>query len=248
MTARRLAGPHLFWPLLVTTTGLAILLGLGFWQVERGAWKRDLIATLSDRLTRAPEDLPPVSQWGRLRQADAEFRRVKFRATLLAGDEALVYTVGSALRADVSGPGYWVFSRARLADGSLVAINRGFIPEAEVKNKRAPDGAPAGAQEFIGVLRWPEASGLFTPADNPARNLWFRRDHAAMAAAKGWGPVAPFYVDIESPASGAGHPRPGPLSVRLPNNHFQYALTWFGLAAVLAGIFLLFVRNRKRSG
>ena len=87
-------------------------------------------------------------------------------------------------------------------------------------------------------MRWPEARHWFTPKDDPAQNLWFVRDPIAIAAAKGWGArVAPFYVEQERPVPPGGLPQPGKLVANLRNNHLQYAVTWFGLALVLAGGF-----------
>ena len=103
----------------------------------------------------------------------------------------------------------------------------------------------------MGALRWPERAGWFTPAGEPERNLWFARDQRAIAAAKGWGSVAPFYVEQEAPAPPGGLPLPGKLVVNLPDNHLQYAITWFGLAVVLAGVFAALARaqwRERRSG
>ena len=87
-------------------------------------------------------------------------------------------------------------------------------------------------------MRWPDTRHWFTPNDDPAHNLWFARDPIAIAAAKSIGPVAPFYVEQEAPVPPGGLPQPGKLVVSLPDNHLQYAITWFGLAAVLAGVFI----------
>jgi surfeit locus 1 family protein len=236
---------RLLIPSLVALVALAVLLALGTWQIERKAWKEDLIATLAERLAGPATDLPARTAWGRLTAATDEFRRVAFRAQLLNDQDVLVYTTGSALRSDVSGPGYWVFAPARLADGSLVAINRGFVPEGRQETRRSAEAPVAGSVEIVGAMRWPEARGLFTPADDPARNLWFVRDHVAMAGAKGWGPVAPFFIDQEAPEPSGGLPRPGRIRPNLPNNHLQYALTWYGLALVLVVVFGVWARGRS---
>jgi cytochrome oxidase assembly protein ShyY1 len=86
---------------------------------------------------------------------------------------------------------------------------------------------------------------MFTPRDEPHHNLFYSRDPEAIARAKGWGAVAPYYIEQESPQL-AGAPRAGPLVVKLPNNHLQYAITWFGLALALAGIYLVWLRGRLR--
>jgi len=229
-------------PGIATLAALAVLIGLGTWQLERKAWKEHLIATLTERLNAPPTALPPRDTWDRLDPAEMEFRRVTFPATFVPVPGAHVYTPGSALRNDVSGPGYWVFAPARLADGSLVMVNRGFVPYGQ-ENTLGGGSLARGTINIVGVMRWPEERGLFTPTDKPATNLWFLRDHLAIAAAKGIGPVAPFYIDQEAPQPPGGLPRPGRSTPSLPNNHLQYALTWYGLALVLVVVFLVWARN-----
>jgi surfeit locus 1 family protein len=126
----------------------------------------------------------------------------------------------------------------------VVAVNRGFVPEGQQDPKTHMP--PAGRVDLIGALRWPEPRGWFVPNDDPARNLWFARDPLAMARAKGWGNVAPFYLELES--STGPLPRAGRLTPTLRNEHLQYALTWYGLAAVLAVMFVLWLRGRRRDG
>jgi surfeit locus 1 family protein len=233
-------------PLIVILGALGVLIALGTWQLDRKAWKEELIATLQSRLAAASTHLPPRERWQMLDPDKDEFTRVEFPATFVPGEEALVYSSGSGLRPDVSGPGYWVFSPARLSGGSLVVVNRGFVPEGKQDAKTRPDGEPDGVVDIVGMMRWTEPRGTFTPNDEPAKNLWFARDPAAMAKAKNWGTVAPFYVDQEAPPVPGGLPRVGPLKVNLPNNHLQYAVTWYGLAAVLVVASLFFWRSRRR--
>jgi surfeit locus 1 family protein len=234
-------------PTFAAVVGAAVLLGLGLWQIERKAWKEGLIAALTERLAQPPAALPPPAEWSRLTQARDEFRRVAFTATFLHDREALVYSAGSALRSDVSGPGYWVFTPARLPGGRLVMVDRGFVPEGGKDSAARPQGQVPGEIRIVGALRWPEPPGWFIPAADPARNLWFRRDLTDMARAKGLGPVAPFYVVQEAPVPPGGLPKPGPLTVNLRNPHLQYALTWFGLAVVLIVVFMSFVVSRRRA-
>jgi len=230
---------------VLTIVALGVLIALGTWQLERLQWKEALIAALDAKLAASPTDLPPRERWQRLDPATDEFRRVAFPAEFLPGEEAFVYTSGSSLRPDVSGPGYWVFSPARLIGGSVVVVNRGFVPE----GKRNPDarrqGQPAGVVEIVGAMRWPEERGPFIPKDEPEKNLWFDRDPAAMAAARQWGTVAPFYIDMEAPQAAGGLPKVGPLKASLPNNHLQYAVTWYGLAAVILIAAVFFWRSRR---
>ena len=232
-------------PIVFTLAAVAVLAALGTWQLERKAWKEGLIAKLESKLSAAPVALPLRERWSQLSAGQDEFRRVKFSTDLL-DQEALIYTSGSAIRPDVSGPGYWVLSPARLPDGGLVIVNRGFVPEGKQDPGTRREGQPQGVVEIVGAMRWPEARGLFTPNDAPGKNLWFVRDPAAIAAAKGWGTVAPFYIDQEAPPAPGGLPKVGPLKPSLPNNHLQYAVTWYGLAFVVLISGFVFVRSRRQ--
>lgn len=227
-------------PSLIAVIGVAILLGLGFWQVERKAWKENLIAQLEERMKAAPSDLPPPQRWETLAQDLNEFRRVKVRVDFLDGARpAWVYVSGSALRDDIKAPGYFMFQPARLPGGQVVAVNRGYSPE-----RNAPPAR--GTQEVTGYLRWPQAPSIFVSEHDASKEVWFVRDPRAMAQALQWGEVAPFYVAQESPVPAGGLPRPGALKVNLSNNHLGYALTWFGLAAGLVAVFTAWAWNRRR--
>jgi len=226
--------------------GVAILIGLGVWQLDRKAWKENLIATLNTRLARAPEDLPPRANWLRFSPGVDEYTRVAFPAEFLVGEEALVYTAGSSFRPDVQGVGYWVFAPARLAGGSIVIVDRGFVPLDRKDPATRAQGAPSGSVEIVGVMRWPETRGLFTPDDDPNTNVWYLRDPKAMVAAKKWDSAAPFYIEQESPVPPGGLPKPGRLAISLPDDHLQYALTWFGLALGLAGVYVTWLAGRLR--
>ncbi len=239
--------PSLWGPGLLALAAFVVLIGLSVWQLERKTWKEGLIDTLTRRLAAPPIALPPPGQWGRLKQEENEFRHVSFRAEILSDQEALVYTSGSAFRPDVSGAGYWIFAPARIAGGGVIVVDRGFVPEGRQDPTTRAEGHVAGAIDIVGVLRWPETPGLFTPAGDPPRNLWFARDPIAIAQAKQWGPVPPFYVEQEAPVPPGGLPKPGVLQVSLPNDHLNYALTWFGLALVLVAVFGFWARSRRRS-
>ena len=146
----------------------AVLLGLGTWQLERKAWKEGLIATLTEPLAQPPVALPSPAAWRTsipppTNSAACASRRIRSRQGGAGVHRA------SAFRPDVSGPGYWVFSPARLADGNIVMVNRGFVPEGRQDAKTRPRGQITG------------------PVD-----LWFSADPQAIAAAKEIGAVAPF--------------------------------------------------------
>jgi cytochrome oxidase assembly protein ShyY1 len=237
-------------PILFVLAALATFVALGTWQVERKAWKEALIASLDARLSALATPLPPAEAWRTLDRTDNEFRQVRFSAAYATGTPALVFTSGSALRNDVLGPGYWVFALARLPEGEFVVINRGFTPQHAKGLRIAEASDSTGSIEMTGVMRWPEPRGYFTPEDDPARNLWFVRDHLAIAAGKGWSAreseIAPFFIDLEGPVPASGWPRPGPLKVNIRNEHLQYAITWYGLAAAVAVMFAVWLMNQRR--
>lgn len=243
MNVRKSRG--LLVPTLVTITAFAILIGLGIWQLQRKAWKEELIANVTQRVLMSPAALPSPREWGRLNQTDDEFRRVTFPAEFLSEKEALVYTTGSAFRTDVSGQGYWVFTPAR-APGGLVMVNRGFIPGADRPKEGGAARRVSGVVNIVGVMRWPEATGTLSPKADVERNVWFVRDHLSIAATKSIGAVAPFYIEQESPMPPGGLPRPGRLTVNLSNYHLGYALTWFGLAGVLLVVFFVWAKGDGR--
>ncbi|MDO8978628.1 MAG: SURF1 family cytochrome oxidase biogenesis protein [Afipia sp.] len=230
---------------------VSVLAGLGVWQLRRKDEKHALIAALTERLAKAPVALPSAAAWPTLTPAHDEFLRVKFSATFEARPDAMVYSSGSAVRDDITGPGTWAFMPARLADGRSVVINAGFVQNTmqdRAQQDRAVARLVTGAPvELTGYLRFSEEPGIFTPTEDAGKRLWFVRDHRSMAQVLGWGEVAPFYIDLESPQPASGTPKPGPLHVQLKDNHLQYAITWFGLALVVAAAFGFWVAGQRRA-
>ncbi len=234
-------------PGLAALAVFLVLLGLGTWQLQRKAWKDALIATLTERLAAPPVPLPDRARWAELNRDRVEFTRVVAPVEFLHDREALVYSVGSTLRAGApTGPGYAVFTPARLANGGFVLVNRGFVPDALRDPATRVAGQTAGPVEIVGVMRWPDAPSAFAPAPDPGRNLWYARDPAAIAAAKNI-EAAPFYIEQEGPTPAHGWPRPARLQPTLPNNHLQYVITWYGLAAALLGVFVVWAVRRSKA-
>jgi cytochrome oxidase assembly protein ShyY1 len=223
---------------IVSLVMVATCLALGIWQLQRRVEKHALISALNERLAAAPEPLPAPSQWHALTPAKDEFRRVSFTATYPKLPDAMIYSSGSAVREDVSGPGTWAFLPAKLPDGDTVVVNTGFVQNTmqdRAQQDRAVTRLVTGQPlKLTGYLRFPEAAGTLTPTENIGKRLWFTRDHLSIARALGWGEggktMAPFYVDLEAPVPESGIPKPGPLTVHLKDDHMQYAVTWFGLA------------------
>jgi surfeit locus 1 family protein len=233
---------------------VTLFVGLGVWQLQRRVEKHALIAALTERLAVAPGSLPSPSQWSTLAPDRDEFRRVSFAAVYQPVPDAMVYSSGSAVREDISGPGTWAFMPARLPTGETVVINAGFVPNTmqdRDQQDRAVTRLVTGEPVTLsGYIRFPEAAGMLTPSENPAKRLWFTRDHLAMARALGWAgdgrPLAPFYIDLEQPVPASGIPKPGPLQVHLKDDHLQYAITWFALAGAVAIAFGVWLRAQRR--
>ena len=218
---------------IFTLAMIAVFVGLGLWQLQRRAEKHALIAALNERLADSPQPLPLAAEWSLLTPAHDEFRRVRFTATYQPGPDAMVYSSGSALRADVSGPGTWAFLPARVPTGQTVVINTGFVQNT-MQDRAEEDRvvAPLISRQPVpltGYIRFPETAGLLTPAPNVAKRLWF-------------------YIDLEGPVPASGIPKPGPLDVHLKDDHLQYAITWFALAAAVAIAFGLWLRGRRLTG
>lgn len=243
-----MARPRLIAVGAAVAVALAILSGLGLWQVERLAWKEALIAAAESRSTRPPVPLPPHDGWAALDPGDYEYRAVTATGTFLHTDEIHAYTVLSESRGDEAGQGYWVLTPLALSDGSgTVIVNRGFVPE----DRKAPDsrarGQVAGEVTIEGLMRAPQTGGWMLPDDDPVRNVWFTRDPAKIAAVEGLpAPVAPFTVDQTAPVPPGGLPQPGETRLAFRNNHLGYAITWFGLAAALLAVYAGLLRAEWR--
>jgi len=230
----------LFTPTVTALAAFAVLVGLGVWQLNRKQWKEDLIASMTARFEAEPQDFPARDKWPSMTAENSEFLRVKIDADFWPTQDVYAYIAGSALRDDIKSPGYFVFRPAKLPDGRIVVVNRGYVPI----DYTTP--SPSGRIQLTGYLRWPERESMFVSSSDAKGETWFVRDHQAMAAARGWGEVAPFYIDQEAPVPEGGFPRPASLKVRLRDDHLGYALTWFGLAAVLAVVFTIWLIGRRR--
>lgn len=237
-------GGKAFWALLL---GAALLfagfLALGNWQLQRLAWKQDLIARVNQRLAAAPAAPPGPGAWQDLSKAGDEYRRVALRGRFDHQHTSLVQA------STVLGSGYWVLTPLRVepADGPSFSllVNRGFIgPEQRDRYER-----PEGEQALEGLFRLSEPGGSLLQKNEAATGRWYSRDVAAIAVAKGLeGPVAPYFVDVwPEPTDGKTQwPHPGLTVLRFSNNHRVYALTWFALAAMVAGAAFYLLRERRR--
>lgn len=228
---------------IAALVALAVLIGLGTWQLQRKAWKEDLIAQIEARSHGAPGAIVPEAQWPQWRAAEDEFRRVRVTGTFLHDREALVHGLAPGTRgAPVQG--FFLFTPLRLESGAVVMVNRGFVPTDLRDPASRPQSRAEGEATVAGLVRAPEETGWFRPEDVPAENRWFTKDSTAIAAAKGLDRVAPFYVEADGTPQPGGWPKGGQTRLDLPNNHLQYALTWYGIALTLVGVFAAFALSR----
>ena len=206
------------------------LVGLGTWQVQRRAWKLDLIARTETRVQAPAVPAPSPAAWDRVGPDDA-YRHVTLAGRFLHDRETLVQAVTDY------GAGSWVLTPLRREDGSLVLVNRGFVPGDRKDPATRREGQVAEAVRVTGLLRLTEPGGAFLRANDPAGNRWYSRDVAAIAAARGLSDVAPYFVDADATPNPGGLPLGGLTVVAFPNNHLVYAVTWYGLALMLGGFF-----------
>ena len=247
MTAARLNnGRSLVVPGLAAMIALAILIGLGTWQLQRKAWKEDLIQQIAARAYGEPGVVVPEEQWAGWRADQDEFRKVRVTGTFLHEFEAPVYGLAPGERQGAPIQGYYLITPLRLATGAIVMINRGFVPTDLRDPARRPESLPAGEVTITGLVRAPEVRTSFTPGDDPARNQWFARDPQTIAAARNLERVAPFLIDADASPNPGGWPRGGQTPLTLPNNHLQYAVTWYGIALTLIGVFTAFAWQRLK--
>lgn len=231
------------WILLAAALLCALFTALGTWQIQRLGWKKGLIARTEARVHAAPQPPPERGAWAAIGAAplDFEYQRLRLDGEFLHAEEALVQAVTTL------GAGFWVLTPLQLANGSIVLVNRGFVPpeRRDPAQRQAP--APTGLVAVTGLLRISEPGGGFLRDNDPAARRWHSRDVAAIAAAYGLPAdrVAPYFVDAE--ATPAGQWPVGGLTVlRFTNNHLVYALTWFALAAMVAAAGWFVLRKTPR--
>ena len=234
---RTLARAFLLGGLAVAFLGF---IALGAWQLERRAWKLDLIERVDARVHAPPVAPPGPGEWASVSAARDEYRNVVVTGRFLPGRESRVQAVTAR------GAGYWLIAPLQRGDGTVVLVNRGFV---------APDwkasSTPADATEVRvqGLLRLSEPDGGFLRRNLPAQGRWYSRDVQAIAAAKGLSRVAPYFIDAagdEDSSSGADGPVGGLTVVSFRNQHLQYALTWFALALMVVAAAWRVLREERR--
>ena len=239
---------------VLAMVGIALFLGfvaLGTWQVQRRAWKLALIERVEQRVHAAPVALPPRPEWPQVSAASHEYLPVTAQGQWLPEKTVLAQALTEL------GSGFWVMTPLQLADGTQVLVNRGFVPQAQRAQWLAtplPASAPTTAT-IQGLLRMSEPDGGFLRTNAPAEQRWYSRDIAAMGRALQLPQVAPFFIDAgltpppgsaPTPVADSAWPRTGMTVIRFSNSHLVYALTWYGLALMVAGAGWYVARYERR--
>jgi surfeit locus 1 family protein len=230
-----------FFLLALCALGLILFTGLGVWQVERRAWKLDLIERVNARVNAPPRPMPPRSSWPALDARDVEYRRVQLNGRFLHDHETLVDALTEL------GAGSWVLTPLVTPDGTVL-VNRGFVPTGRRAQASRAEADTNATTQVTGLLRLSEPDGRVLRPNQPAADRWFSRDVSAIARKRGLEDVAPFFVDADVTSNTGGFPVGGLTVIRFRNTHLIYALTWFGLAALsLAGLVLLLKSPNKQT-
>jgi len=221
---------------------LAVLVGLGLWQLQRLHWKQGLLAQIEARTKGPPitlEDAVALAREGR----DPNYYRVRVDGRFHHAKERYLYAVSDGR------VGWHIITPLETEDGDMVLVDRGFVPD-ELKD---PSSRALGQVDKLvtvtGIVRSPEIQGPFIPDNEPEANRWFWRDLAGMARSAlpaGAIQVAPFFLDADKSEVPGGWPEGGQTRLETTNNHLQYAITWFLLGACLLIVYGLYVRSLCR--
>ena len=210
---------------------------LGTWQVMRLQWKLDLIERVEQRVHAPATDAPGPARWASVTQQTDEYRHVRLAGTYLPIFNTLVQATTEL------GSGFWLITPLRQADGTTVLVNRGFVRD----RKGIAASTPAGQVSIDGLLRISEPHGGFLRENDAAKQLWYSRDVAAIAQSNMLSNVAPYFVDAAKGLETAPDAPAGGLTViSFHNSHLVYALTWYALALMVAGISWWIVREERR--
>jgi surfeit locus 1 family protein len=223
---------------VASVLAFAVLVGLGAWQLERLHWKLDLIARADRNLHAAPL---PLDARTPDHVAANEYRQVVGDGRFDNAKEAYAFGTDKD-----GGAVYHVIVPFRLTDGRAFLVDRGIVPKEMLDPATRRAGQPDGPRRVTGVWRTPDPPGMFTPAPDLKHRIWYARDLAGIAKADGVTLAAPVIVEADAAPNPGGWPKGGQTVVAFHNDHLQYAITWFGLAAVLVGVYIAYHVSRGR--
>lgn len=216
---------------LVTLIGVVTLIGLGVWQLQRLEWKRALLDDIAQRTDAPPVTLPLLID----SPEDWRYRRIVLRGTFAHGREQFL----------AFGRGWQVVTPLIRLQGPPVLVLRGMVPPDQRDPATRQAGQPAGMVRVEGVVRLPEDRPAFAPDNTPLEKSWYWRDLDGMAQATGFAHALPVFVQATTQGPG-DYPRATSPNIDIPNNHLQYALTWFALAVALIVVFAVYGRRQAK--
>jgi surfeit locus 1 family protein len=223
------------WPTLVSLPILVLSLGLGIWQMERREWKRDILDRIAANQAAAPISLDELLRGDPLRH---EYGKVKLGGTFLFDKEFFL-----AARSLKNKVGHQVVVPLKTDDGQVVLFDRGWIPQERKDPARRAEGQPAGQVELVGIVRRNQERRQFAPENVPDKNVWFHVDVPLMRKMAGAAPdpkLDTFFLDADAAPNPGGLPIGGQTRFDIPNDHLQYAITWFLIALAMAGVYLAY--------
>jgi surfeit locus 1 family protein len=241
---RKLHQAELVWPTLAAVAGLAITIGLGNWQLERKRWKEGLLAKIAARVDAPPVPIASVMQT-MSDGGDIEYMHVVATGRFAHAKERYFYAPAP------SGLAWHIYTPLQIAADRIVWVNRGAVPDASKSPVKRDAGQVVGQTEVRGIVRLAAGKTLFAPHNDAANNLWYWPDLASMTASafpQGSIKALPLFVEADAqPLPPGGLPKGGVTRIDLPNRHLSYALTWFGIALALLGVYLAFAISRLRT-
>jgi len=225
----------LLWPTIIMLPIFLFSLSLGVWQMERRAWKRDILDRIATNQAAAPLTLDELLKGDPLR---FEYGRVRVSGSFLHDNE--FYLAARSLKDKV---GMQVVTPLRTDDGTIVLFDRGWIPSDKKEPAKRAEGQLAGKVDLVGIVRRSQIKRQFAPDNDPARNFWFHVDVPVMRQMAG-GAADPvldsFFLEADATANPGGIPIGGQTRLDIPNDHLQYAITWFLIALAGAGVYLAY--------
>lgn len=230
----------LLLPTLAALLALALLVGLGTWQLQRKAWKEAIIAKIAQRVTAPPVPLTALPQ---APGADLEYTHVVVTGRFHHDKERYLYAPGQG------GLTWQVLTPLQFAPGRIVWVNRGAVPDVHKAPETRAAGQPSGEVRIAGLVREPRR-GSFTPANDAAHNIWYWTNIEALTQSAFPAAIAavPFVIEADAATTPQGGlPKAGVTRLSIPNRHLEYAVTWFGLALTLIGVFAAYARSRLRA-
>ena len=225
----------LFWPTLISLPIFIFTLGLGVWQMERREWKHDLLARIAANQAAAPMPFDELVRGDPLRR---EYGRVSLSGTFLHDKE---FDLGARSRKNEVG--IQIVTPVRTDDGKIVLFDRGWVPSAKKDPATRAEGQVAGTVELIGIVRRSQVQRQFAPDNVPDKNMWFHVDVPLMRKMAGGAPdpvLDTFFLEADAAPNPGGYPIGGQTRLDIPNDHLQYAITWFLIAAALVGVYLAY--------